>query len=365
MITDNMGSALLAFIPALLNIGLIFYIFYHLPKSKTTDIFTCFVFALVLWQTEDTILRLCSSSETARFWDSIFCLGWLGMAPLAFHFACRYAGLKKLYSRFALFLIYGPFIVFEVVYVANNEHAAFILERPWGWVNIPQPGTMDEVQRYWISVMVIGAIVVLIRHAMQIKNNKERKLQAWLIASGIFLPAFQGILTQVVFPLVVGIKEIPITSTFMTFFSAATIFAFSRFRSLNVSESIQSDTLLEDLNKLVLIVSPAKKIIYSNKHAAVTLGLPQYDEGIIPFEKIFPEESDFGKYMPRIFDKVLRGEHSDNFSSTFLTKDNKRLDVLITSRLVVNNGVVQGVLIVASDITETVRMQRELEKERL
>src|SRR5687767_11374879 len=175
MITDNIAPAMLAFIPALLNAGLILYIYYRLPKRRTTDIFTCFVFAILLWQAEETILRLCGSPGIARFWDSILCIGWLGMAPLAFHFACRYAGLKKLYSRFALFLIYVPFIVFEVVYVANNKHAEFLWDNQWGWINDPRPGTMDEFQRYWMSVMVIGAVIILIRHAMKIRNNKERK----------------------------------------------------------------------------------------------------------------------------------------------------------------------------------------------
>lgn len=365
MVTENIGYALLAFIPALLNTGLIFYIFYRLPKSRTTDIFTCFVFALVLWQIIDTILRLCPSAEAARFWDSIFCIGWLGMAPLAFHFACRYAGLKKMYSRLALFLIYGPFIVFEVVYVANNKHSLFVLDPTWGWTNTPSAGLMDELQRYWTSVMILGAVFILARHAMQVHKNRSRRLQAWLIAAGISIPALQGILTQVVFPMMLSIKEIPVTSTFMTFFSVSTIYALSRFKSLNVSESIQSHTLLEDLNKLVLIVCPDKKIIYSNTQASKLLGISQENGETMAFKNIFSHRPDYKKYLNTVFDNVLKGESSDNFSSSLITADNKKMDVLITSRLVINNGVVQGVLIVINDITEKVRILKELEEERL
>jgi PAS domain S-box-containing protein len=365
MITENVGYALLAFVPALLNTCLIFYIFYFLPKSRTTDIFTCFVFALVLWQTEDTILRLCTSAETARFWDSIFCIGWLGMAPLAFHFACRYAGLKKLYSRLSLFLIYGPFVLFEVIYVANNKHTAYYWRDNWGWMDHPPAGSMAEIQRYWMSVMILGSVIILVRHALRIRKNKERKLQAWLIAMGIFLPSFQGIITQVIFPLLTPIEEIPVTSTFMTFFSLATIYALSKFKSLNVAESIQSDTLIENLNKLIFIVSPEQKIIYSNRLAAGLLGIKQEADEIIPFETIFPSGEELKKYTSEVFEKVLQGEKNDNFSSMFIGRDGQTMDVLVTSRLVVNNGVVQGVLIVANDITEKVRILRELEEERL
>ena len=205
--TENLGFALLAFIPALMNAGIIFYIFFRLPRSRTTDILTCFVFGVLLWQLEDGIVRVCLSADTARFWDSVFCIGWLGMAPLALHFAVRYTGLTAWYSRMGLFLIYGPFVVFEVLYVANNKEAHFYRDGHWGWVSDPRIGTTDELQRYWMSLMIIGAVFILIRHAMRLKRKDARKYQAWLIAFGIFIPGLQGIITQVFFPLVLNIPE--------------------------------------------------------------------------------------------------------------------------------------------------------------
>jgi PAS domain S-box-containing protein len=363
--TENLGFALLAFIPALMNAGIIFYIFFRLPRSRTTDILTCFVFGVLLWQLEDGIVRVCLSADTARFWDSVFCIGWLGMAPLALHFAVRYTGLTAWYSRMGLFLIYGPFVVFEVLYVANNKEAHFYRDGHWGWVSDPRIGTTDELQRYWMSLMIIGAVFILIRHAMRLKRKDARKYQAWLIAFGIFIPGLQGIITQVFFPLVLNIPEIPVTSTFMTFFSLLTIIAFSKYKSLNVSESIQSHTLLENLNKIVFIISPEKKIVYCNLRACAMLGVNEEDASSLPFSRLFHNAHEYNRYVSEVFNPVIRGKDSNNYASAFLEHGRKKIDVLVTSRLVVNNNVVQGVLLVASDISDHIRILRELEIERM
>src|SRR5687767_12596746 len=90
--------ALLSFIPALINLGIIFYLLFFLPRSRSTNIFTFFVIALILWQSQDTILRLCADEETALFWYKALSLGWMAVGSLAFHFACTYTGQKKLNS---------------------------------------------------------------------------------------------------------------------------------------------------------------------------------------------------------------------------------------------------------------------------
>jgi PAS domain S-box-containing protein len=364
VITSNIDFALLAFVPALFNVAIIFYILLKLPKGRTTDVFICFVFALTLWQVADGLLRITPTSDIARFWDSIFSIGWLAMAPLAFHFACRYAGLKKLYSRLAMFFIYGPFVIFEVVYVANSKHAEFIWNGNWGWLSNPGPGSVEEIQRYWMSLMIILAVIILVRHALGIRKNLARKTQAWLIALGILLPALQGIVTQVVMPLALNAPEIPVTSTFMSLFSIGTIIALSRYKSLNVSESIQSDTLLESLNKLVMVVSPEGRLMYSNPYAGIVLGLKQGDQEILPFEVVFPSQEEYQQYITQVFERVVNGFHSNNYQTQFRTGEGEPVDVLITTRQVVNNKVMQGVLLVATDITENVRMEKALEIER-
>src|SRR5688572_8225295 len=139
----------------------------------------------MLWQAEDTIIRLSLSADTVKFWDKILCIGWFAMAPLAFHFSCKLADLKELTSRFAIFMIYGPFAVLYALYIADSNNTTFLRDETWGWINLPRVGTFDAFHRYWITLMVIATLFVLLRYAYETRKNKEKKYQAWIIAAGI------------------------------------------------------------------------------------------------------------------------------------------------------------------------------------
>src|SRR5205814_836405 len=103
---------------------------------------------------------------------------------------------------------------------------------------------------------------ILVRHAIFISANEQKKIQAWLIAIGISLPALHIVGTQLIFPVLFSTKEIPVTPSYMSLFSITTIIAVSRYKLFRISDSVKSYNLLENLNRLVLIISPDKEIIY-------------------------------------------------------------------------------------------------------
>ncbi len=358
-------SSLLAFIPALINIGIVFYILYKLPRNKTTDIFTLIVVALTLWQLEDTILRLPIPMKSARLWDGIFCIGWLGIAPLLFHFSCRFAGLKKLYRRSSLLLLYTPFVFFYILYMSNLPTATYEYDTTWGWINQLNGDTFEIIQWNWTAFITIASIYILVHHAVVVQGNKQRKAQARMIAIGIVIPAFLAIITQVIF-LFLSVKEIPLASSFISLFSISTIMALSKYKLFKVSDSLKSHHVLENLNRFAMIISPDKKIIFINKHASALLGIAQNSAQVFSFENIFDRTGDdFKRYEQEVFHKVLHGHSINNFPGTFLTNNNERINVMISSSPVINNHIKQGILLVANDITQMVTAQKDLELEKL
>lgn len=256
---ENLVYPLLSFIPALLNLGILVYLLFFIQRVKATDIFCFFVLFLLLWQAEDTIVRLCDTPETALFWVRIFCIGWAGFAPVAFHFACRYTSLKSFYTRFSLVCIYLPFVLFYLLYIATSNTTIFTYRKGWNWIVTPRPGTLDGLQRLFISAYIIGAVIILFRYAFKMRNKKRKRLQALLIAGGIFVPTVQGIITQIVYPLIFHKPDIPITSSFLTLFSVATILSMRKYNLFDISESVDVTTVLTNLKNIVLVVSPASR----------------------------------------------------------------------------------------------------------
>lgn len=358
---ENLFYPLLALIPALLNVGIVVYIFFFLPKGRTTDVFTFFVVALILWQVEDTVLRLTTSEDTAVFWDRILSVGWLSLGPLFFHFAARYAGVKILYSRAALIAVYLPFIIFYLLYLANNKAFVVTQHEAWGWVFSPRPGSLDAVQRYVISFAVLAGVFILFRHAYTLRKNKRKRTKALLIAIGTFIPAAQGILTQVVFPLILNREEIPLTSTFLTFFSIAAIIALGKYRLFNLSESVEVDTVLENLTNVVIIISPDHRLMYLNPFARRVFGINENKDDSLQLRSIFPGE---GEVYEKFKSEVLGSNAmtpTKNYATTFLSAKGEVMEVLVSTEIISNNKQVQGLLLVANDITERLKTLKELE----
>jgi PAS domain S-box-containing protein len=366
ILQTNYFSALLAFIPALINGGIIVYIQQKLPRNKVTDAFSWVVVALIIWQLEDAILRLPISLQMARLWDGVFCIGWLSIAPLLFHFACRFAQLEKLYCRTALLLANIPFVIFYILHMTNLPHSEFIHDKNWGWVNQLNGDISEKLRWFSIYLLTVASIAVLIRYAVQLEAGTVRKKQATVIATGILISGLLIAFIQVLLPMFFSTKQIHISSTCLSLFSIVTLLAVTKYKLFWVADSVKSFPLLEKLNEMVMVISPAKKIIYINPLASEVLGISRIYSEAIPLEKIFSSvEEDYKKYSKELFEKVMRGMSIDNFPCAFRTKNNETINVMISSTPVVNNEVHEGILLIASDITPMVTAIANLGMERM
>lgn len=354
---ENLLYPLLSFIPALLNAGILIYILFYAPREKTTDLFSFVVLTLLLWQTEDTIMRLCTTAESALFWDRLLCVGWAGFAPVVFHFACRYTERRVYYSRYSLLFIYVPFILLYLVYTANSSPTEFFRNQAWGWILKPRAGTLDGLHRLLISVYVIAAEMMLFHYAFSI-NNKQKKLQAFFIAGGMLIPMLQGIATQIVFPLILNRADIPVTSSFMTFFSVATILSIRRYGLFNIADVVNVEKVLDNLKNFVFVLSPGQQIMYSNHFAREVLRTERTSTGSI--ETFFPAPVHYHAFVEEVIKPSLTGRVINGYTTSFITVAGKKMDVLVFAEPVISNKQVQGLLIVANDVSELSRTVHDL-----
>ncbi|HEX8332916.1 MAG TPA: ATP-binding protein, partial [Segetibacter sp.] len=188
-----------------------------------------------------------------------------------------------------------------------------------------------------------------------------KRVQAFLIAAGMFVPTVQGIITQIVYPVILDRPEIPVTSTFMTFFSLATIISIRQYKLFNLSESVEVETVLANLRNIVFVVSPKQQIIYMNPFAQQLFLGKKRDDEEIDVSIIFPDPSYYNSFTSEVFDNSLNGAPVTSYTTVFKTSAGKQIDVLLSAELIKNNKQVQGLLLVASDITELLKTLRQLE----
>lgn len=357
---ENNFFVLLSLVPALLNAGILIYVFLFLPRSKTTDTFALFVFALILWQAQDTIDRICTELGTAQYWESVLSIGWISLAPFAFHFACRYASIKQVYeNRTALIALYLPFIVLQLLHTRQGP-ITFVHHQYWGWVTTPEPMSLDAFLRYYVSLVVLAAVIILFRHAYQMRTDKEKRNQAFLVAAGILLPAVQGITTQVILPLVFLQQDLPITSTFLTFFSVGTLVSLTRYRLFNLSESVEVERIMENFKNIVIIVAPDKKILYMNPYA--TKLFQRQGRSFFSIETIFPPGPSCDQFIKEVFCISLKGSAVKNYPTVLQTPEGTKMDVLMSAEMINNDKYIHGLLIVGNDITERLKTMKALKE---
>lgn len=348
---ENLYSALLSFVPAVFNIALLVYALRRLPKDRTTRVFILFLAGLISYQLSDTSYRLSATPEAVMIWDRIFCIGYLSVGPLALHFALCVgrAGASPNCRRVAI-AIYATYIFFTLTYLATP--APLIVERLdfWGYVVESRPGTLDSLERYWTSALVLLAMTILFVKAWRARNDLRRKNAMLVIATGLSLPVLLGVLTEVVFPELLSRPEIPLTSVSMTVFSVAVIVALRKYRLFSITDSIPVETVLENLNNYLFIVSVQREVVYVNPQVQQTFGIAARK---FSFEAWLGKDSAAEKeFRENVVGNSFSQTSVTDLPFNFTSADGKEWHLLVSTRRIVNNGILQGLLIVARDNAE-------------
>ncbi len=347
----------IAFIPALFNLAIVFYTFWKLPENRLTNVFVLLTLALAFWQVNDAITRISPTAQITDEWDNIFCIAWIFVGPLCLHFALIYTSiLKQEQSRTAFILLYFPALIFVLLYQANIYPHNYIHDNFWGWVNSHEGHWIDIIQVYWISALVLSSAVLISYHAFSIRKDKLLKKQTIFIAIGFAVPTIAGLLGQTILPIILNRPAIPFASTFMSFFSVAAVISLSRYRLFNAVDMVTDIRLIEEMPFMIFSITEKNRLSFINKFAADALEINIQELGHQPADKLLKFSSSAEKEL--FFEscaKTLSGATINNFETSFITSKGK-IVVLVSSRPIVNNHKVEGVLVAGRDITSLIQI---------
>jgi PAS domain S-box-containing protein len=349
---QNPYGFLCAFLPALFNLALVVYILIFLPRNRITNVFALATFACALWQITDAFIRITATAAAADFWDSVLSISWIFIGPLCIHFTILYTQMIKSQSRIYISLLYAPGFIFLALYQGHYYEHPFQYTPFWGWGNLHNKNVIDIIQIYWASALAFTSLVLLCVYTFKIKSDELLKQQSLLITIGIAIPTITAIITQVIFPTVFQKPPITLTSTFLTFFSIATVLALKKYRLFSVSDLINNKTLLDSMPLIVFSVSKEKRITYMNHFGLQTLGLTMKELSATNINELFIYESkEHEKKMNEVWKRTVEYEQVENVESAFNTPKGK-IDIILSYNPIINNNKLEGVLFTARDMTE-------------
>lgn len=353
-------SFLISFVPFVLNGVILFYLLCKMPRHNFVDVFSLLVFCLMAWQLEDCLLRLGITGEVALQIERVFSFSWLAVGVLICHFSGLFAGRSFVRTRVGLVVLYGPFFFFYIVYHSNPNPVLLFYDDFWGYTLGMREESLDLVQRYWIISYVLWGMVILFKNAIDKRKTKQERRQSLLIAVGILVPACQGGVTQMVFHSL-GYQDVPLTSTFMTCFTALTWVALRKYKLFDISSLIEVEEVFHTLPCFVLVVSADLKIIYANLYAQKRLLETERVSGRNDFRSLFFKESDFLMVQSAVIGQGSESGKTKGFKTEFVGRKNEKVHVEVTAVAVRANSQRGSCVIIANDISQRVKAEKAVE----
>jgi PAS domain S-box-containing protein len=365
LLRERVIPVLLVLIPALLNLYLVYFIFKKMSRNAITDLFIFFLISLLSWQFYDLIDRLTPDKDALMLFDRIFCHGWIASAPLGLHFAIKlnHKSANKIPIG-VLMAIYLPALFFVALYPALTTPDNYKLLEHWGWFNVMKNSPFHTILLIWFVVNGMVTLYFFTSNFMSAEKGSPVYYQALLICIGYAIPAFQGIITQVVFPVVLHIDPVPITSTFMSIFSLLSLLALRQYPLFRLEDTISSLGLMKSLTDIGIALGKNYRIDFINDNGAATLG---YTAKELIGKNIEELTVKTGPETPDIIDQIMRpalkGEHIQDNSFSLNRKDGSALPVSIVADRFSNAYITQGILIIARDISDLKKNLDEIQRQ--
>jgi len=350
---------LLSLIPACINLCIFAYVIFALEKTKTTSYFSLFVLALGLWQVTDGMVHLSRTEVAASEWVHISELIILLPVPFGLQFIFSLTkGIKKRWRWGVPVLLYVPCVIsFFLIEFRMDEYTLVPSDSAY-WVANPKTNAATLGILIWISMGALLMLALLWRHFIKTKGGTNERNQALLLAGGLTFPVLGGILCEILFPLFLGIDDIPVTVPLLTIFSLTSIVAIRKFNMLNYSLKRQWRRVVETMSEGIAIIDLDKKIKYANSAFCSLLGYNLEEiEGIAATEFVDSENADLVK--ERFRDRKMG--ISGRYTLQLRRKDGDKINVLISgSPYYDRKGKVTGAIGLFTNITGIKETERRL-----
>lgn len=282
----------LSFVPAIVNLIILTYTALYSPKTRVNIFFSSFVFALVVWQILEGLMRLTKNIESVSDWHRLSEISVLFVIFFGNLFVFRFTGFyKKLPNKIIFVLFVLPVVIFFILINLRLDSFTTKQSSSWHWITNPQPSNITLLNSIWISFGALSMLSLLWYYYFISRNNSTEKKRFFWMACGFSFPVVGGIVTEIIFPLFFKIDSIPTTNSLVTTFSITSIIVIGKYKMFSYSPKHQWDKIVETLNEGILIVNNKDEIMYANRAFCETTGY-EFSEinGVIANKLFFPKQ---------------------------------------------------------------------------
>jgi len=337
-------------VPIILNFYLLFYTLIKSPRNTLTDIFIFFLLVLISWQFYDLLIRLIPSKETVMFLDRIFCHGWIMSAAIGLHFAMKfYQKPTEKVSLGIYILVYLPALIFMALYPVYTLPSNYKELYNWGWFNVMENSPFHSILLLWFFTFAGLTFTMLFLRLIKSKRGTPQYNQSLMMCIGYLIPAIQGTITQIIFPVFLKTDPVPVTSTTFCIFSITALVALNRYQLFFLKESISASSLMESISDIIIAVDLNNEISYVNNNGEQLLGYSKNELNGKQITSVLKLDNEPGG---GILDTAFEGKRIESTDCFMVRRDQTQFPVSMISDGIFIDGKKQGVLLIARDISE-------------
>jgi len=343
----NPAGVALAIVPALINVGLAVAVMRRLPRDRTTQAFLWFVISLAVWQMFDVGVRWFHEPELAAIWRAMFRMGQFLAIPAGVHFALRLTERDALANHGLTYLVlYAPSVVFVGWYEAGLIREELVYRPTWGWIAAVDTSPGWVTMSGWFAVLALCTPAVLVYHLVTVRDRPENLAAVRIVTAGMSVPVLAGVASEVVLP-ILGIQQVPATSTTMSTFSIAAFVALTRYDLFRLEQFDVAATALATVTDPIVIASPRGRVLYANEAAGKLLA-GRGDAARLA-DLIAPEQRE--AFLDGPMRRCIAGEPSVSLELELLAPEGHRQPVMASLAPVRVGPTTQGCVLVAHDVT--------------
>ncbi len=329
-------------------------------KQTLNRIAALFCFCFVVWNFGAAFMRSAPTKETAMLWQNISSFGWISFASVFLWQAVVFTGKKKLLKSKVFYIaVFGipAFLIYKqwTGFLIND-----FVRLPWGWHNIWTETIWPPLFFLYYILFNVLSFVIVLNYGKKTEVFYKKK-QALIIFYAMLICLVLGTVTDVVLPRMNIHLIPPLASVFALFWVGGVVYAITKYGLMSITPQSAAENILSSMSDSLILVNPEGVIASINNATEKLFGYKERDlVGRVAGTVI---NGDREEKDQRVFEGLLKGQAVKDFETSYRTRDDRSIPVNLSGSPVFDReGRMVGAVLIAHDMRETIKRNRELEE---
>ena len=331
------------------------YVIYKNKNRPINLIFMLFCILAGYLSYAESMLRQAADIETAYFWHKMMAI-WPFSISLLFHFILIFTEKKRFFKNkpASYSLIYIPPLVISLLNLPAGLITGDPVREYWGWTYTIPNNSIVYIVILWATVLSFFSFYMCLRYYFRVTDSRKKR-QVKYVFTGFLIFVVVNFVAAGMFPLLK--IRVPESGNFANvLLSIFIVYAIRKYRLFTLTPETAAQNIISTMTDHLVLVNPDGKIASVNQSLLKHLGYKKNELIDKTTDTIFAEGE-----QDTIFNTAELNKTESAAEMFFKTKSGMSIPVSISRSIMIDeSGNLQGIILIARDITERKQTERTI-----